>query len=159
VNLTPTEAAQDVVDNALSVLEQGLDLSHISETSGLTEIGEDEDGRMYFSVSGGLPVVIDCDEEGARVQWSGTTADGCFDEFVALFSAYDGDMRRNVESQGGHYSGTIRIGGRAYVFNLFDDQVAIGSDPNELSEGTVLTLADEEGAWMDSWSTSRRAKG
>lgn len=156
MNMSPTDAAQDVAENALSVLEQGFDLSYLADIPGLTELGDDEDGRLYFAL-GNLPLMIDCDEEAARIQWAGTSAEACFAGFVAVLSAFDADVRRNTNEQGGHFSGSITIGGRAYAFSLFDDQVALGSD-GELADGTVFTLADEEGEWIESFGVGRRAR-
>ena len=157
MNISPTEAAQDVAENALSVLEQGFDLSYLSEMSGLSELGDDEDGRIYFAL-GSLPLMIDCDEESCRIQWAGTSASACFDAFIALFSAYDPEARRNANEQGGHFAGKIHVGGRDYLFALYDDEVALG-DAGTLGEGTVLTLADEEGEWSGSPYEGQRAFG
>lgn len=157
MKISPTDAAQDVAENALSVLEQGFDLSHLSEMPGLRELGDDEDGRLYFAL-GNLPMMIDCDEESCRIQWAGTTAEICFDAFIAVFSAYDPDARRKTSEQGGHFSGKVNVGGRAYVFSLFDDEVALGNT-GTLGEGTVLTLADEEGEWTGSPYEGQRAFG
>lgn len=153
-----TETAQDVVDAALSLLEQGADFSHLEDLPGLEEVGEDDDGRTYHAFRSGVPVLIDCDEDGARIQWTGTSADDCFDEFMMLFSAFDPDARRGVSQDSGTYAGRVAIGGSEFTYLLYDDEVSVGPD-GDLQEGTILTLADSESEWVGSPYESRRAFG